>query len=235
MNGLKLTPAYKYNISEVFGDTIQGEGHLAGYSAVFIRLSFSETKHKMSLDDIFQKIYSLLPGLPGIYLKGFVPPKVFVITGDEPLIHPGFKLILSRLLKDFETSFVCIESNGTHPFPPEFIPKLSHYENGYIWFTVSPKHDSIRLKKKIPYYIHPNNQKKISELKLVIDKRLRDLTDDNLFKFLRNLELKYQDSYLSLSPEWNEKEKNLKKIMRIIKLSPNWRLSIQSHKYLNLK
>jgi organic radical activating enzyme len=39
---------------------------------------------------------------------------------------------------------------------------------------------------------------------------------------------------LYIQPEWSKKDKNLPFILAFLEENPRWRLSIQSHKYLNI-
>lgn len=110
-------------INEIFY-SLQGEGHHAGYPAVFIRFSgcnlscpFCDTSHNdgimMSDDDIISAV--------NLYKADWV-----VITGGEPALHIDAQFI--RTLKRATGKKVAIETNGTCGLP-----------EGIDWITVSPK------------------------------------------------------------------------------------------------
>lgn len=110
-------------INEIFY-TLQGEGHHAGYPAVFIRFSgcnlscpFCDTSHSdgimMSDDDIISAVNP--------YKADWV-----VITGGEPALHIDTQFI--RALKRATGKKVAIETNGTRELPDDI-----------DWITVSPK------------------------------------------------------------------------------------------------
>ena len=101
-------------VNEIFGPTIQGEGHLVGMQALFVRFSgcnkkcdFCDTDHSKYVDmtpkEIVNKLIELGKGVP--YLV--------VITGGEPLLQNTNELIvLCKLLKGkgFKTQ---LETNGS--------------------------------------------------------------------------------------------------------------------------
>ena len=239
-HNLNLLDNPKYRINEIFGDTIQGEGKLFGLSAIFIRLAHCNlscswcdtefnTYKKLSLPEIMAKVYE--------HCKvgdRLIHPGTIVITGGEPLINPVFPLLLSELLKNFKKTIISIESNGTMPMPPEYNTQIT-FER--IHFTVSPKKDTENKRAfKDPYFVNRNNLKIASEIKIVVDSHIRNMNKQSLKNMLYYFTTctKIRCTYC-LSPEWSEFNKNLDKTMEIIKEFPQWKLSIQAHKFLNLK
>lgn len=119
-----------YNVNDVFGPTIQGEGIYAGMRAFFIRLQgcdltcrFCDTKEswnesngiEMTSEEVVEKLLML----------GLKPKDVVVITGGNPL-----KQNLSSLLKLLEPYTVQIETQGTI---------LPDYDLGSVDVMISPK------------------------------------------------------------------------------------------------
>lgn len=117
-----------------------------------------------------------------------------------------------EILKDMKFYIAC-ESNGTFPILP-----------GINFATVSPKRDA-------GYEIHPDNLEygRVHEFKYVVDEGFdfsildRHTRDDDT-EFPR----------LSLSPEFNRLEASVKEIIEYIKEHPEWRLSLQTHKWCKI-
>jgi 7-carboxy-7-deazaguanine synthase len=132
------------------------------------------------------------------------PGRFAVITGGEPTINKQTPRVI-ELLKG-QNFEIAIESNGTFPIP-------AHVD----FATVSPKRDS-------GYDIHPNNMS-ADEFKYVVD-------DEFDFSILD----RHQGSLskLSLSPEFTKFNDNVQKILAYIKEHPEWRLSLQTHKWLGI-
>jgi organic radical activating enzyme len=129
-----------------------------------------------------------------------------VITGGEPMMNKHTPMIIA-ILKNLGFEIAC-ESNGTFPI-------LS----GIDFATVSPKRDA-------DFDIHEENYWKANELKLVVDK-------DFDFEICKKFES--MSCRLSLSPEFNEWQENVERILNFIKENPKWRISLQTHKILNVK
>ena len=84
----------------------------------------------------------------------------------------------------------------------------------------------LQKKNKLP---ENNIYSKANELKVVI-------YNDSDFQFAIQEKNKVsKDCMLYLQPEWSRKDKSLKKIIDFNKLNPEWKLSIQTHKYLGLQ
>ena len=88
------------------------------------------------------------------------------------------------------------------------------------WICLSPK------KNKQPI---PNLLKRANELKVVVYNK-HDL------KFAeQNAKHVKKDCILFMQPEWSVKEKVIPLISNFILKNPNWRISLQTHKYLGIK
>lgn len=101
----------KYFVTEIF-DTIQGEGPLSGYPAIFVRFAncnlrchFCDTdfekKMEMDIEEVFVNIKALHHGQPCI-----------VLTGGEPLLQP-IKALIDIIQKRLQYKLVQIETAGT--------------------------------------------------------------------------------------------------------------------------
>lgn len=130
---------------------------------------------------------------------------IVVITGGEPLMHDLFSL--TNRLKAAGLQ-VHLETSGTHPFSGNF-----------DWVTFSPKrskppHESI--------YAH------VSELKIVVANQLDLLwAEDHVTKIpLGAVKL--------LQPEWSAPD-SYSLIFEYVLRHPEWRVSLQTHKFTNIQ
>lgn len=110
--------------------------------------------------------------------------------------------------------FVAVESNGCF-----------HITQDFDWVTISPKRQSEDWQGHTPYYVHPDNDNIVDEVKYVVD-------DD--FDFKPCLKVWPTGVKKYLSPEFNNFEKNVARIMAFIKEHPEWKLSLQTHKWINV-
>lgn len=195
-----------YPIVETF-HSLQGEGAFAGVNAFFIRLGWCDV-HCPWCD---QKETWTPKGHPQrnaleLALEAQkVNPAIVIITGGEPLLHDLNPL--TEALHDHHLK-VHLETSGAHPFSGEF-----------DWVTFSPKPFKAPDPSIYPY---------VSELKVVIAKP-EDLqwAEDQAQK-LPEQTLKY------LQPEWNTPASQTL-IFDYVLTHPQWRVSLQTHKFLNIQ
>lgn len=128
-----------------------------------------------------------------------------VVTGGEPLMNKQTPLVID-LLKSLGFEIAC-ETNGGFPMI-----------DGIDFVTCSPKRDS-------DYDVHPSLWHHVKEFKYVVDSG---------FDFSVLDRHKVGLARLSLSPEYNEFEKNVGAIISYIKEHPEWRLSLQTHKIIKV-
>lgn len=137
--------------------------------------------------------------------SGF-PSKIVVITGGEPLMHD--LNALTKSLRD-KGMRVHIETSGAHPL---------HGEN-FDWITLSPKKFKAPLKELV---------QKANELKVVaFNKTDFDWAEQHAGKVPPNCKL-------YLQPEWDKRNEMMPLIVDYVKAHPEWRVSLQTHKYLNI-
>ncbi|HEY8397425.1 MAG TPA: 7-carboxy-7-deazaguanine synthase QueE, partial [Flavihumibacter sp.] len=133
------------------------------------------------------------------------PGRLAVITGGEPLLHPLDELTLALRKAGFETN---IETSGSSP--------LSGY---WDWICLSPK----KFKFPLPEVIKAAN-----ELKVVVFNK-------SDFEWAEKYAAQVSPGCkLYLQPEWDKRDQMLPLIIDYIKAHPQWELSIQSHKYINV-
>jgi 7-carboxy-7-deazaguanine synthase len=128
-----------------------------------------------------------------------------VITGGEPLIYNLVELT-SELKKS--NKFIHIETSGAYPLWAQF-----------DWLSLSPKKIKLPLKE---YYAQAN------ELKVVIE------NNKDLEFALEQSKLTNPKSILYLQPQWSNVSTLLPEILNFIEQNPEWRLSLQTHKYLGI-
>lgn len=195
----------KYPLMEDFY-TIQGEGAHTGKASYFIRLAGCDVQcWWCDVKDSWDENKH-----PKIKTKEIVSRAVdseapfAVITGGEPLLHNLEPLTVR--LKDHGLK-VHIETSGSSPL------------SGHLdWITLSPKRFKKPLDEVFPY---------VDELKVVVLKN-KDIEWAEL-----NAEKCPKDTKLLLQPEWDTPS-SIDLIVEYVKNNPEWGISLQTHKYLNV-
>ena len=134
-----------------------------------------------------------------------VNPAIVIITGGEPLIHDLLPLTTSLHLAGLQ---VHLETSGAHP-----------YSGNFDWVTFSPK------QFKAP---HHSIYDRVNEIKVII-------TNEYDFKWAEQQAVLIPESaLLYLQPEWNTSaSKDL--IFKYILQNSRWRISLQTHKLLQIQ
>ncbi|MBD2578564.1 7-carboxy-7-deazaguanine synthase QueE [Oscillatoria sp. FACHB-1406] len=198
-------------IHETFQQTLQGEGYWAGTPVDFIRLAGCPVRCPWC-DTGYAEGGIGLPRRMMTFeeLLGELKSPRVVISGGEPFLHsqlPGLIEVLEAAGK-----MVAIETSGA------FWQEIS----ARTWVTLSPKqHVSPR------YPVHPQMWKRANEIKLVVE---------------TGLELEFYAPYLPpetmipvfLQPEWTQRDRALPIILDLLQQFPQYRLSVQLHKYLQI-
>lgn len=187
--------------------TIQGEGFHSGVPCYFIRLAGCDVGCIFcDVKESWEKENHPLYSIEEIvvWVSSTKATKV-VVTGGEPLMHQ-----LDRLCALFQGQQIdChIETSGAHP-----------YSGYWDWFTLSPK------KRKLPL---EENYAKADELKIIISR-----VNDFLFAE-QQAEKVSSECKLYLQPEWSKESEILNLIIEYIKEHPDWNISLQTHKYMNI-
>jgi organic radical activating enzyme len=131
--------------------------------------------------------------------------KSIVITGGEPLLYNLEPL--TQLLKASGLKFF-LETSGAYALSGTF-----------DWVCLSPK----KFKKPIASVL-----KRADELKVIVfnksdfdwAEQYRTEVDEHCLLFLQ--------------PEWSKSEQMLPQIIDFVKENPAWRISLQTHKYMNI-
>lgn len=194
-----------YPIMEYF-HTIQGEGVHTGRSAYFIRTGGCDVQcWWCDVKDSWDETKH--PRKTVAFLLDDIQhfkPSFVVITGGEPLLHD-----LTALTKGIHSIGLDthIETSGSSPLSGEL-----------DWVTLSPK----RFKKPLPE-IYPY----VDELKVVV------LTAKDLTWAQEHASLCKPGTRLLLQPEWDT-PKSMPLIVDFVKENPEWGISLQTHKFLQI-
>ena len=221
----------RYPVNEIF-ETVQGEGYFVGTPAIFIRLQgcrvgcpWCDTKHTWHLDintfatasAIFsaQKksdAWTLLPAqeiLQLIKQQGYKARHV-VITGGEPCQYDLVELTQQLLDAGFA---VQIETSGTMPINV----------NESVWVTVSPK---IKMSGKLS--VQKSCLIRANEIKHPVGTQ-KDI--EYLDALLNGVDIR--DKKMLLQPI-SLRPAATKMAIEICQ-QRNWRLSLQTHKYIDIR
>ncbi len=187
--------------------TIQGEGRFTGYPAYFIRLGGCDVGCVWC--DVKESWDS--GKWPVLSIEEIVsdalayPGRMVVITGGEPLMYDLGPLTSLLKSKGFTTN---IETSGAHPFSGDF-----------DWVCFSPK----KFKKP-----HPSIYEVADELKVVV-------FHQSDFTFAEeHAKLVNSNCELRLQPEWSKAEKFTPLIIDFAKNRPKWKISLQTHKFMDI-
>ncbi|MBI9042512.1 7-carboxy-7-deazaguanine synthase QueE [Lutibacter sp.] len=186
--------------------TIQGEGFYTGKAAYFIRIGGCDVGcHWCDVKESWNaKLHP--PTSTDIIVKNATKlANTVVVTGGEPLMWS-----LEYITKSLQNNNVKthIETSGAYP--------LSGF---WDWICLSPKKTKLPLE---PIYL------KAHELKMIIYNK-------NDFKFAEEQASKVgENCELFLQPEWSNREKMTPLIVDYVMKNPKWKISLQTHKYLNI-
>ena len=195
-----------YPIVETF-HSVQGEGYWTGVNAFFIRLGGCDV-HCPWCDTKHSWNATRHPQKSTIELAQAataVNPAIVIITGGEPLMHDLFPL--TTALKNARMQ-VHLETSGAHSFSGNF-----------DWITFSPK------QFKAP---HHSIYSHTSELKVVVTNKY------DLKWAEQQAALIPQSALCYLQPEWNSPESK-ELIFEYVLKHPQWRISLQTHKLLDIQ
>ncbi|MCC6635993.1 MAG: 4Fe-4S cluster-binding domain-containing protein [Chitinophagaceae bacterium] len=197
--------------------TLQGEGFYTGAAAYFIRLAgcdvgcvWCDVKESWNANEhpkysVNDIIEKVLIEVNYHSISNKTNLPIIVITGGEPLMHNLNELTKALQQKGFKTN---IETSGS-----------SALSGSWNWICLSPKKFKPPIKENIVL---------ANELKIIV---------------YNKQDFKWAESYakqvnshckLYLQPEWSKRELITPLIVEYIKLNPQWQLSLQTHKYINV-
>lgn len=197
-------------IHETFQQTIQGEGYFAGTPCDFIRLAGCPVQCHYC-DTGYADGGKDLPRSHYTFeqlIKQLISPRV-VISGGEPFIHKQLPALVQEILANHKS--VAIETSGSFR---QDIPAAT-------WVTLSPKGHI-----NPAYPVLPIMWQRANEIKLVI------ATGEELAYYAPQLSL--LNIPIFLQPEWYTVDRTLPLVLELLRQNPQYRLSVQLHKYLNV-
>ncbi len=187
--------------------SIQGEGHHSGKPAYFIRVGGCDIAcHWCDSKVSWNAALHPLASVDKIIEEILsTPAKSVVVTGGEPAMYP-LEPLSAQLRKHQISNF--LESSGAYKITGQ-----------WDWICISPKHNKYPLKE---------NLKRADELKIVIFNM-----EDFAFAEKWKKEVS-SDCKLLMQPEYSQFNKMAPLMVEYIKAHPEWAISLQSHKYLNI-
>jgi 7-carboxy-7-deazaguanine synthase len=187
--------------------TLQGEGRFTGHASYFIRLGGCDVGCVWcDVKDSWDA--SKHPLVPITEIAAAVVAsgtKIAVITGGEPMMHNLDSLTEMLRQQGIRTH---VETSGAHPL-----------SGTWDWICLSPKKFKAPLDEMIAA---------AHELKTVIYNK----TD---FAWAEQFAAKVsKDCLLYLQPEWSKSAEMNPLIIDYVKTNPQWILSLQTHKFLDI-
>ena len=187
--------------------TLQGEGYHTGKAAYFIRLGGCDVGCVWCdvKDSWDASAHPLMTTTEIVAVARKNAGRIAVITGGEPAMHDLTAICHALHSAAFK---VHIETSGAHPL----VGNLD-------WITLSPK----KFKAPLDEYM-----KKADELKIVVYHK-SDLAWAEQYAAKVSPACK-----LYLQPEWSKRDGITPLLIDYIKHHPQWQLSLQTHKYINI-
>ncbi|WP_456377805.1 7-carboxy-7-deazaguanine synthase QueE [Lutibacter sp.] len=186
--------------------TIQGEGFHSGKAAYFIRIGGCDVGcHWCDVKESWNAELHPPTKTDAIVENVKKYTKTVVVTGGEPLMW-NLDYITNSLQKNKIKTH--IETSGAYELTGK-----------WDWICLSPKKTKLPLKTIYP---------KANELKIII-------VTKNDFKFAEKQAGKVASNCeLFLQPEWSKREIMIPLIVAYVMKNPQWKISLQTHKYLNI-
>ena len=203
--------------------TLQGEGYHAGKAAYFIRLggcnvgcvwcdvkeSWDAAAHpQYSIEELIERAKEEGKGQLSVDSRQSTAhpiSNIVVVTGGEPLMHNLNELTTALHHAGFQTN---IETSGSSPLS-------GHWD----WICLSPK----KFKAPLPEILPQANELKV----VVFNKSDFAWAEQHAANTNPNCKL-------YLQAEWSRSQQIMPLIVDYIKANPQWQLSLQVHKYIDV-
>ncbi len=187
--------------------TIQGEGFYQGHAAYFLRLGGCDVGCVWC--DVKESWDASLHPVTSVITMAEKAAasgsRLAVITGGEPVMYDLSELTKELQLRGLKTN---IETSGAYPIT-----------GTWDWICLSPK------KFKSP---HSSVFEKADELKVIIYNKTDFAWAEEHAANVRST------CQLFLQPEWSKEKEMLPLIIEYVKNHPQWQVSLQVHKYMNI-
>lgn len=186
--------------------TIQGEGYYKGTAAYFIRIGGCDVGcHWCDVKESWDAELHPPTETTQIVDNALKYSDTIVVTGGEPLTWNMEPLTKGLKARGAKTH---IETSGAY--------KLT---GDWDWICLSPK--KVKLPTKEVY-------DKAHELKVIVYNK-------HDFKFAEEQAAKVnEDCILFLQPEWSKREEMIPLMVDYVMQNPKWKMSLQTHKYMNI-
>ena len=186
--------------------TIQGEGFHTGTAAYFIRIGGCDVGcHWCDVKESWNAALHPPTETDIIVANAKKYADTVVVTGGEPLMW-DMQALTSKLKN--QNLKVHIETSGAY-----------EVTGSWDWFCLSPKKNKLPVQSAFAI---------ANELKVIIYNK-----HDFIFAEEQASKVN-QNAILFLQPEWSKKEEMTPLIVDYVMNNPKWRVSLQTHKYLNI-
>ena len=187
--------------------TIQGEGFHSGKAAFFIRLAGCDVGCVWcDVKESWDKEAHSISSVDTIIEQAKLSSTdLAVVTGGEPLMY-DLSMLTDQLKKaGFKTH---LETSGAYPVSGE-----------WDWFCLSPK----KFKQPLSEAFTLAN-----ELKIIVYNK-------SDFEWAAKMAAKVNSNCkLFLQPEWSQANIVMKQLIDYVKNNPNWEISLQVHKFMDI-
>lgn len=187
--------------------TLQGEGHHSGKAAYFIRLGGCDVGCVWcDVKESWDASQHPSQSVTSIVDDASeFPARISVVTGGEPCMYELTSLTEALASKGFRTH---IETSGAYPLT-----------GSWDWVCVSPKKFKAPVQEVLEL---------ADELKVVI----YHASD---FKWAESFRSAIPaDCKLYLQPEWDKRDTMTPLIIDYVKSHPEWEISLQTHKFMDI-
>jgi 7-carboxy-7-deazaguanine synthase len=186
--------------------TIQGEGYYTGTAAYFIRIGGCDVGcHWCDVKESWNAELHPPTAIDSIVKNSSKYADTVVVTGGEPLTWD--MTLLTKKLKE-QNLRIHIETSGAYELT-----------GVWDWICLSPKKN--KLPKQSVY-------DSADELKVIIYNKHDFIFAEEQAKKVNS------KAILFLQPEWSKKEEITSEIVDYVMKNPKWRISLQTHKFLNI-
>lgn len=187
--------------------TLQGEGAFTGQAAYFIRLGGCDVGCVWcDVKESWNADVHPRRSIAELVAEASAHPgRLVVITGGEPLLHDLGPLTAAFRAAGFRTH---IETSGSSPLSGD-----------WHWICLSPKKFKAAL---------PEAHAAAHELKVIV------FNKHDLAWAEEQAARTHPECILYLQPEWSKRDSMMPLITEHVKAHPRWRVSLQTHKYLDI-
>lgn len=201
-----MSTPFTYPVMERF-PTLQGEGAWTGHASWFIRLGGCDVG--CSWCDV--KESWPVEAHPRVDVDTLVQEAVdsglprVVVTGGEPAMHDLGPLTAALQDAGLATH---LETSGTHPVSGD-----------WDWVTLSPK----KFKPCLEEWYNAADELKV----VVVNSHDLQWAEEHAKKLVPG-------TAQFLQPEWDRRDEVMERVLQRIQEAPQWRLSLQTHKFIGL-